>query len=635
MDRNTIIGLLLIFALLMAWQQYMKPKAQAAQEQKRLQDSIAQVQQQAALKDKPKVEATVPAQELPAVPDSVKQEQRASKFGAFAAAAAGQAKDYQLENDVIKIVFSSKGGRIRYAELKQHFKVDEDEKKKEVKSPLRLLEDEKNKFEYLIPTKGSEKGVVSSNDLYFTVVEESPSRLVFRADAGEGRFFEQSYTLSPDNYTLDYDIRFEGFSAIAQGETSEIKLNWVNYLDKLEKNHRFERNYSTAYFRPADNSPDYCSCTGDDSKDKSNVPIKWVSHVNQFFNTAIIADSGFKGAVLETKMLDEADENLKKVRSEIRIPIQGNGTEPFGMTMYMGPNEFNRLRAIGYNLEDVIPFGRSILGSINRWVIRPVFNFLLGLIGTKGIVILILTLIVKMAVYPLTYRMLYSQSKMGALKPRLAHLKERYKDDQQQQQVETMKIYREYGVNPLGGCLPSLLQMPIWIALYRFFPAAIEFRQAGFLWATDLSSYDVALRLPTELPLGFGSHLSAFTFLWAISTLVYTYYSTRDMDFSANPAMKYMQYVMPLFFLGFFNSYASGLTLYLLFSNLITIAQTIITRNYIIDKDKILAQMEEHRKKPKKKSGWQERLEQAMKEQQRIQAEREKTKQAPAKGGKK
>lgn len=632
MDRNTIIGLLLIFALLMAWQQYMKPKAKAAQEQQRIQDSIAQVQQRAAVKEKPQPKETVQAQ-APAVPDSVKAAQRATEFGAFGPAATGEAKEYVLENDFIKIVFSSKGGRIRYAEMKQHFKVEEDEKKKEVKSPLRLLEDTKNKFEYLLPVAGSAKGVVSSGDLYFTA-EESPNRLVFRADAGEGRFFEQSYTLSPDNYTLDYDIRFEGFSAIAPGGTSEVKLNWVNYLDKLEKNHRFERNYSTVYFRPADDSPDYCSCTGDDSKDKNSVPLKWVSHANQFFNTALVADNNFKGAVMETKMLDETDENLKKVRSEILIPIKGDGTDAFGMTMYLGPNEFNRLRAIGYNLEDVIPFGRSILGSINRWVVRPVFNFLLSLIGTKGIVILILTLIVKMAVYPLTYRMLYSQSKMGALKPQLAHLKERYKDDAQQQQVETMKIYREYGVNPLGGCLPSLLQMPIWIALYRFFPAAIEFRQAGFLWATDLSSYDVALRLPTELPFGFGAHLSAFTFLWAISTLVYTYYSTRDMDFSANPAMKYMQYVMPLFFLGFFNSYASGLTLYLLFSNLITIAQTIITRNYIIDKDKILAMMEEHRKKPKKKSGWQERLDQAMKEQQRIQAEREKAKQAP-KGGKK
>ncbi len=612
----------------MAWQQYMKPKAQAMEAEKRMQDSLSRVEQKAAPETpRPAEERSKPATpETAKQPDSLALVRAASQMGAFAPAATGEAQTYTLENDLVRIVFSSKGGRIQYAEMKEHFKVDEDEKKNEIKSALKLLADPKNKFEYLIPVAGAQGGIVKSSDLYFSAVKDENS-LVFRADAGEGRYFEQQYTLGPGDYKLGYNLRFEGFSSIVPAGTSEIKLNWIDYLDKLEKNHRFERNYSTVYFRPADDTPNYCSCTSSDTKDKNNVPLKWVSHANQFFNTALMAEQSFKGAVMETEMLDPADANLKKLRSEIRIPFNGGNSETFAMSMYLGPNEFNRLRAMGYELEDVIPFGSSILGSINRWVVRPVFNFLLGFIGSKGIVILILTLIVKMVVYPLTYRMLYSQSKMGALKPQLAHLKERFKDDPQQQQVETMKIYREFGVNPLGGCLPSLLQMPIWIALYRFFPASIEFRQASFLWATDLSSYDVALRLPMELPLGFGAHLSAFTFLWAISTLVYTYYSTRDMDFSANPAMKYMQYIMPLFFLGFFNSYASGLTLYLLFSNLITIIQTIVTRNYIIDKDKILAQMEAYRKKPKKKSGWQDRLEQAMKEQQRVQAE--KAKQAP------
>lgn len=640
MDRNTIIGLLLIFALLLAWQQYMKPTAQVREEQQRRADSISRATKPAdTLKDD--VPATAEAQPStpnasPALPDSAASAQSAALLGAFAAAASGEEQTYTLENDLMTVVFSNKGGQIKYAEMKEHFKIDEDDKKKEVKLPLRLLADAKNKFEYILPVSGAYGNAVKTSELYFTATQEG-NRIVFRADAGPGRYFEQSYSLGQGDYKLDYNLRFEGFSSIVPGGgASDIKLQWVNYLDKLEKNHRFERNYSTVYFRPATDSPNYCSCTSDDTKDKSAVPLKWVSHSNQFFSTAILAETSFKGAVMETQMLDPADTNLKKLRSEILIPYNGGQSETFAMSMYLGPNEFNRLRAMGYQLEDVIPFGRSILGSINRWVVRPVFNFLLSFIGSKGIVILILTLIVKMAVYPLTYRMLYSQSKMGALKPQLAQLKERFKDDAQQQQVETMKIYREFGVNPLGGCLPSLLQMPIWIALYRFFPAAIEFRQAGFLWATDLSSYDVALLLPFEIPFGFGSHISAFTLLWAVSTLVYTYYSTRDMDMSANPAMKYMQYLMPLFFLGFFNSYASGLTCYLLFSNLITIAQTIVTRNYIIDKKKILAQMEAYRKNPKKKSGWQDRLENVMKEQQRVQAEKaqqtEKGKTPPAKG---
>jgi YidC/Oxa1 family membrane protein insertase len=630
MDRNTIIGLLLIFALLMGWQQYMKPKAEAAQAEKRVQDSLLNLRNAAKERIADK-QVTQPEARPAAAPDSIQDIMLVQQMGPFAASGKGVAETLSLENEFLKVVFSTKGGKILYAELKNHFKVEEDDKLREIKTPLRLLDNSKNKFEYNIPVAGAAGGTVSSADLYF-VPTINGNNITFRAAAATGAYFEQSYTLAKDDYRLDYDLNFSGFSAIAPPNTRVINLNWVNYLDKLEKNHRFERNYSTVYFKPAEDSPDYCSCTSSDTEDKESVPLKWIAHANQFFNTALIADDRFSGARMETQMLDEKDASLKKLITAVSIPFDNNQSQ-FGMTIYAGPNEFDRLRALGFQMEDIIPFGSSFLGSINRWIIRPMFNFLMQFIGSTGIVILILTFIVKMLVFPLTYKMLYSQSKMSVLKPQLDHLKERFKDDPQQQQVETMKIYREFGVNPLGGCLPSLLQMPIWIALYRFFPASIDFRQSSFLWATDLSSYDVALRLPFELPLGFGEHLSAFTFLWAISTLVYTFYSTKEMDFSANPAMKYMQYLMPLFFLGFFNSYASGLTCYLLFSNLITIAQTIITRNYIIDKEKILAQMEEFRKKPKKKSGWQDRLEQAMKEQQRVQAER--SKQAPQNKAKK
>ncbi|MBK9583683.1 MAG: membrane protein insertase YidC [Saprospiraceae bacterium] len=228
-----------------------------------------------------------------------------------------------------------------------------------------------------------------------------------------------------------------------------------------------------------------------------------------------------------------------------------------------------------------------------------------------------------MALYPLMYKMLYSQAKMGALKPELAHLKEKYKDDMQKQQMETMKIYREYGVSPLGGCLPMLLQMPIWYALFRFFPASITFRQEPFLWATDLSSYDVLFNLGFEIPF-FGAHVSLFTLLWAVSTIVYTYYNMQNMDLSANPAMKYVQYLMPIMFLAFFNNYASGLTCYMFFSNLINILQTVVTKNYIFDENKIRAELMKEKEKPKKKSGFQAKLEEAMKQQQAIQEQKKK-----------
>lgn len=228
-----------------------------------------------------------------------------------------------------------------------------------------------------------------------------------------------------------------------------------------------------------------------------------------------------------------------------------------------------------------------------------------------------------MALYPLMYKTLYSQAKMGALKPELAHLKEKYKDDMQKQQMETMKIYREYGVSPLGGCLPMLLQMPIWYALFRFFPASITFRQEPFLWATDLSTYDVLFNLGFEIPF-FGSHVSLFTLLWAVSTIVYTYYNMQNVDLSANPAMKYVQYIMPIMFLAFFNNYASGLTCYMFFSNLINIIQTVVTKNYIFDESKIREELLKEKAKPKKKSGFQAKLEEAMRQQQAIQEQRKK-----------
>ena len=306
--------------------------------------------------------------------------------------------------------------------------------------------------------------------------------------------------------------------------------------------------------------------------------------------------------------------------------MEGRDTESLAMSLYVGPNEFQRLRAFDQGLEDIIPFGRSIFGTINKWIIRWIFENLTRFITSAGIVILVLTLIVKLALYPLTYRMLKSQARMSALKPKMAHLKDKFGDDQQKMQMETMKIYREYGVSPLGGCLPMVAQMPIWFALYRFFPASIEFRQASFLWASDLSSYDVFMNLPFEIPF-YGAHVSLLTLLWAGTTVIYTYYNTRHMDMAnMNPMMKYMQYFMPVMFLFFFNNYASGLTLYLLFSNILNIALTIGTKKLLFDNDKIVATLEENKSKPKKKSGFQERLEKAMAEQQRIQDERNKGK---------
>ncbi len=622
MDKNTLIGFALIFVLLIVWQQFNMPSQEELERQQQIQDSIEQAQQlaEAEIAKPEETTALTVQEEIAALPDSLKEEKLSGMFGPFSSAGSGEEKLITVENELMTLVLTNKGGRIKEVILKDFEKNVLTEEKKEVKEELKLLSDEKNKFEYLLPIASLPSGGVRTGDLFFDV-QQSGNEVVFRANAGSGRYFEQKYNLQDNSYRIGYDIKLEGLQNVLANNAEEIELIWHDYLDRIEINHNFERRYSTIYFKPAEEGVDYCSCTSDDVEELNDQRIKWISHSNQFFNSTLIAKESFASGVLETQVLDTEDADLKKLVSSLKVPYNRSSTENFAMEFYVGPNEFDRLRQVGSDLEDIVPFGWSIFGTVNRWIVRPLFNFLSSFIGSKGIVILVLTFIVKLCLYPLTYRMLYSQSKMSALKPQIEKLKEKVKDPQQQQ-VETMKLYREFGANPLGGCMPMLLQMPIWIALYRFFPASIEFRQASFLWATDLSSYDVMTYLPFEIPF-VGGHISLFTILWAGTTLIYTYYNTKHMDMSANPAMKYMQYLMPIMFLGFFNTYASGLTCYLFFSNLFNIGQTVVTKNYIIDQDKVRAELEENKKKPKKKSGFQERLEAAMKEQQRVQAQRE------------
>ncbi|MEL6831816.1 MAG: membrane protein insertase YidC [Bacteroidota bacterium] len=625
MDRNQVIGIVLIFGLLLVWQQFFAPSPEELAAEQSRRDSIAQVQQQLELANDPPAaqlnnnsDSTTTAETSQS--DSLLQLQRAGAYGAFAAATIGEEQAETLENDLMQVFFSNKGGVIEKVVLKNHFKVLLDSAGQESKVPLELLEDPKNKFEYLLPVANVPNGTVRTSELFFQSTLDG-NTLRMRATAGAGQYIEQIYTLAENNYLLDYEVRFEGLQQVFRNDAQQIPLSWVNYLDKIELNDGYERNYTSIYYKPTDDDSDRCSCTSSDEVQANEQKIKWVSAANQFFNTSIIAKDKFDGAVLRSEVLDEDSKDLKLLSADIQLPYGHSPSEGVAMQLYIGPNDFEVLEQLGNDLTDVIPYGRSIFGAINRWIIRPLFNFFDGITGNKGIAILLLTLLVKILVFPLTYKMLHSQQKMAAMKPYLEKAKAKHKDDQQAQQMETMKMYREYGVNPLGGCFPMILQLPIWFALYRFFPADITFRQEGFLWATDLSSYDVLTRLPFEIPLGFGSHISLFALLWAGTTLIYTYYNTKHMDFGANPMMKYFQYIMPIMFLGFFNSFAAGLTCYLFFSNLINITQTLVTKNFIIDNDKIVAELEANKAKPKKRSGFQERLEAAVKEQQRKQEE--------------
>ncbi len=621
MDRNTwnsIIGFSLIFIIIFVWAKLNAPDESQIAQQKARQDSLARVESAVETQQVLPEEAPVEVPILSAVGDSNELMARQGQFGPFASASFGEEQEYTLSNPDIDITFTNKGGRIKEVELKEfkkviHFEGEENDSM----AILQLLEDPRNRFDYLLNIQGKQ---ILSGDLLFQT-QANNREITFTLQGDDGRYLKQTYRIPEKGYALEYVVSQSGLQVGGSG----IQLEWKNYLQKLEKNSDYEKMFSTVYFRQVEESTDYCSCRASDEKTLT-TPIKWVSHSNQFFNSTLIAGQSFASGDLKTVVQEEETPDLKLAYSKLTFPAISDGSE-FGMTFYIGPNDYTELEAFNADVEDIIPFGWSFFGTVNRHIIRPVFSFLSSLFSSKGLVILLLTFLVKLVLYPLTYKMLVSQAKMGALKPKLAHLKEKFKDDAQQVQIETMKIYREFGVNPLGGCMPMVLQMPIWIALYRFFPASIEFRQESFLWADDLSSYDAFIQLGSTIPM-YGDHISLFTLIWVITTIIYTYYSTKEMDMSVNPAMKYVQYAMPVMFLFWFNNYASGLTAYMCISNIFNISQTLITKNYIINHEKIKEKLEENAKKPKKKGGFQQRLETALKEQQ-------KTQQAKGTGGKK
>jgi YidC/Oxa1 family membrane protein insertase len=597
MERNHLIGIILIFATLITFNVLTAPSKEELAKRQRERDSIELVK-----KDITKVadNAVLPNTNT-ALTDTSKIQTIVQKDSTIV-----------LENEDIKVHFSTKGGKISKVILKKYNK-KRGEGKLEQTSPVELLEDTKNVFNLQVPLKGVT--YASSSQIFTPVLKGKTIEFTWNLD-GTSKLV-QSYTLPEKGYGIDYLLSTPGIP------DQNVKMELVNHIDKIEKGFRSEQQLVSVYYKNQDDDDlEYCSCTSNDNEQVTDRKLNWVSNTNQFFNTSLISKSGgFLEGEFSTEMKDfEKDEDLKKLTTKIGLPIKGGS---HNLQWYVGPNDFNTLRAYNNGMENIIPYGSSIFGAGNRWIIRPFFEFINKFVTSKGFAIILLIFLIKMLLYPLLYKMLHSQAKMAALKPELDKMKLKFKDDTQKQQVESMKVYQEYGVSPFAGCLPMLMQMPIWIALYRFFPSNITFRQESFLWASDLSSYDAFFNLGFEIPF-MGTHISLFTLLWAISTLIYTYYSTKDVDMSANPAMKYVQYFMPLMFLGFFNSYASGLTCYMFFSNLINIAQTLITKHLVFDQTKIRAELEKSKGNPKKKSGFMAKMEEAVKMQQKMAEEKAK-----------
>jgi YidC/Oxa1 family membrane protein insertase len=385
-------------------------------------------------------------------------------------------------------------------------------------------------------------------------------------------------------------------------------MNWSAKIRQQEKTFDAEHRTTTVYYKTTAEEPDYISETKEEAVDLT-TPVKWVSFKQQYFNASLIAEKEFISAKVETKN-DATQQYIKQLTASLVVPYNHTSNESFGMKFYFGPNHYKTLAKLDESqLERIVPMGWGIFRCVNKYLTVNVFYFLSQYISSFGLIIFLLTLIVKTILFPLVYRSYLSSAKMRVLKPEIDEIKAKYPDDMARQQQENMKIYRKAGVNPMGGCVPVLLQMPILIAMFQFFPSAFELRQQAFLWATDLSTYDSIFNLPFNIPF-YGDHVSLFTLLMTASTLVYTIYNNQMTGVTGQ--MKYISYIMPVMFLGFFNSYSSGLTYYYFVSNLFTIGQQLLIRGFV-DEKAIHKQLEENKKKPVTKSKFQIKLEEMAK----------------------
>jgi YidC/Oxa1 family membrane protein insertase len=619
MDKRSIIGLVLIFALMMGYSLWNKPSEKEIQAQRHKQDSITAIQSKLAVVPKTEQNQTV-------VSDSVKKDSLAQKTvaGAFTKSSRGENKEYTLENDVIKLQIDAKGGRISQANLKKYLTYD--------KLPLVLFTRDSSEFNIALPTGNQ---TVNTADLYFepfwynqsqkgqnklTVTGKDSLKFGMRVYAigadsvvNKSRYIEYLYVLTGNQYMIDFKINFVGMQGILEDNINYLTLDWKSRLRQQEKSLSTEQDNTTIYYKYYQTPDiDYFN-ERKDKKETIKTKLSWVSFKQQFFCTSLIAKDYFINADLastKATTLPTPGRSLKHMEASIALSYdQGKS---INMKMYLGPNKYKELRKYKMELEKQVPLGWSffILAWINRFAVIPVFDWLSGFNFNYGIIILLLTIGLKIVLFPIAYKTYLSSAKMRILKPEIDEIGLKFpkKEDALKKQQATMGLYKKAGVNPMAGCLPMLLQLPILIAFFRFFPASIELRQQSFLWATDLSSYDSIYNMPFTIPF-YGDHISLFCLLMTISTIIYTKLNNDMMAQSSQmPGMKTMMYLMPIMFLGFFNNYSSGLSYYYLLANLITFAQMWGFRKYI-DEDKLHMRIKENQKKPVVKSAFQKRLE--------------------------
>ena len=616
MDKNTLVGFILIGAVLIGFSVYNRPSQEEMERARQYQDSIQTVAQLEAAKR----EAEATAQSMQAL--------TLDSTSLFYGANQGIEQFTTLENNLVKVQFSNKGGRVISATLKDY--------KDQQGNPLTLFNEKESAMNFAFEGKNEN---ILTEDMFFQPVNVTDSTVTMRLQTTGAGYIDFAYRLLPESYMVNFDIRAVGMQNFFPAAQKTVNIDWSQLARQQEKGYDFEQRYTSLTYKPVDDGSDYLSEMKDD-KETFEEPMQWIAFKNQFFSSVLIANQNFDNVTLDSQIQKEGSGYMKNYNAEMTTFFDPTGKKATELQMYLGPNHFKTLLATNNlvinqeedaELEDLVYLGWPLVREINRWFTINLFDWLSGWGLNMGIVLLLMTIIVKAIVYPATYKSYISSAKMRVLKPYIQKINEKYpnQEDALKKQQETMQLYSEYGVSPMGGCLPMLIQMPVFMALFFFVPNAIELRQQSFLWAPDLSTYDDLIHWGFNIPF-LDDHLSLFCLLFSVTNILNTWYTMKQQDTGQQqmPGMKIMMYLMPVMFIFIFNNYSSGLNYYYFISGLISILIMIVLRK-TTNEPKLLAILEANKAKIKQmkgnrgtQGGLMAKLEALQKEQERLQKER-------------
>ena len=600
-DRNTVLGFVILALLFFGYffftnkqnAEYQKEKNEEIALQKHRDDSLARL-------NKPTDDTLKKINDL-----AIKNARESNLHGADT----GTEQVTRIKTDLFTIAFTNKGGQPKWVELSKFKNKDS--------GLVKLAASDFDRISYKIKV-GSEN--VETGDLFFrapAVTTNGDNTIVSYTlpfDSISGVAITHQFIVKKNDYMIDFDVQLNGADKLLN--QGNMNLSWQYEAAQQESDITFEkRNTQIGYVEDGDF--DYHTI-GNRSNINFNKPVKWLGVRQRFFNTFLIAKDNFASAKIEWIVPPDDKKTIVQATTNMQVPVSASGK--VGFSLFYGPADYHILKKYDLKLSNLINLGQgmySFVRPLNRFVILPVWDFIKGLVGNYGIVIALLTLFIRLLISPLTYKSYLSGAKMKALRPEIAKLKEKHGGDQQAMSVDQMKLFREAGVNPLGGCIPALFQIPIFFALYSFFSASVDLRGADFLWAKDLSAFDAVIKFGFNIPL-LGGHLSLFTITAVLTSFLISVYSMSMTPDQSNPVLKYMPYIFPIFLLFIFNTLPAALTWYYTVSNIVTLVLQYVIQNYIIDHDKILAKIDENRKKPKTKSKWQERMEQMQEQQKKM-----------------